>query len=74
MTTKTYLVPNISCGHCTATIERELKLVDGLESVKAEIDSKKVTVAVENDAILKDIEATLEEIGYPPAPSVALEL
>ena len=30
MTTKTYLVPNISCGHCTATIERELKFVDGL--------------------------------------------
>lgn len=74
MTTKTYLVPNISCGHCTATIERELKFVEGLESVKAEIDSKKVTVEVENDATLKDVEAMLEEIGYPSAPSVALEI
>ncbi|MFN8442186.1 MAG: heavy-metal-associated domain-containing protein [Caldilineaceae bacterium] len=74
MTTKTYLVPNISCGHCTATIERELKFVEGLESVKAEIDSKKVTVEVADAGVLKDVEATLDEIGYPPAPSVALEI
>ncbi len=38
MTTKTYSVPNISCGHCVMTIERELKFVDGLQSVKAEQD------------------------------------
>ena len=74
MTTKTYVVPNISCGHCTATIERELKFVDGLESVSAEIDSKRVTVAVAQDSILKDVEAMLEEIGYPSAPSVTLEI
>jgi copper chaperone len=74
MTTKTYLVPNISCGHCTATIERELKLVDGLDSVKAEIDSKRVTVGVAQESVLKDVEAMLEEIGYPSAPSVTLEL
>ena len=74
MTTKTYLVPNISCGHCTATIERELKFVDGLESVKAEIESKKVTVEVANAGILKGVEAALEEIGYPSAPAVTLEI
>jgi len=35
MTSKTYVVPNISCSHCTHTIERELELVEGVESVQA---------------------------------------
>ena len=50
MTTATYSVPAISCGHCTATIERELKLVAGVESVKAEQASKKVNVVVKDAA------------------------
>ena len=67
MSTKTYAVPAISCGHCTATIERELKFVDGLESVKAELDSTHVTVEVQNDDVLAEVEKMLEEIGYPAA-------
>jgi copper chaperone len=67
MTTKTYTVPAISCGHCTATIERELKFVDGLESVKAELESKQVIVQVQGDVVLAEVEKMLEEIGYPAA-------
>lgn len=67
MTTKTYSVPDISCGHCTATIERELRLIAGLESVKAELDSKQVTVEVQSDDVLAEVEKMLEEIGYPAA-------
>ncbi len=63
--TKTYVVPNISCGHCTATIERELKLLAGVESVKAEQVSKQVTVDVNDAAVLSAVEAMLDEIGYP---------
>lgn len=65
MTTKTYHVPNISCGHCTATIERELKFVSGVGSVKAEQESKNVTVEVEDVGVLQSVEAMLVEIGYP---------
>lgn len=65
MTTKTYTVPAISCGHCVATIERELKMVDGVQSVKAEQDTKRVTVQVADDNLLPEVERTLVEIGYP---------
>ena len=44
MTTVTYSVPAISCGHCTHTIETEVSDLQGVQSVKAEIDSKKVTI------------------------------
>lgn len=65
MTTITYHVPNISCGHCTATIERELKFVDGVEQVKADQASKDVTVNVRDADVLRQVEALLAEIGYP---------
>jgi copper chaperone len=67
MTTKTYSVPGISCGHCVMTIERELKYVDGLQSVKANQESKAVSVEVESDDVLAAVEAMLAEIGYPAA-------
>jgi copper chaperone len=62
---KSYTVPNISCGHCTATIERELKMVEGVEAVKADQESKVVAVDVKEPSVLATVEATLEEIGYP---------
>ena len=65
MTTATYSVPAISCGHCTATIEKELKMVSGVEAVKAELDSKQVTVQTTSAAVLTEVKKTLEEIGYP---------
>ena len=67
MSTKTYEVPAISCGHCTATIERELKFVDGVEDVQAELETKRVTVEVSSDDVLAAVEEMLAEIGYPAA-------
>ena len=36
MTTVTYTVPAISCGHCTHTIETEVGELQGVQSVKAD--------------------------------------
>ena len=65
MHTQTYVVSNISCGHCTHTIERELKMLKGVQSVKAELNSKQVTVIVDAPVTLQTVESTLVEIGYP---------
>ena len=65
MLSQTYTVSNISCGHCTHTIEQELKVLKGVQSVKAEQDTKLVTVVVESPDALNTVESTLVEIGYP---------
>ena len=65
MISKTYSIPNISCGHCTATIERELAPLDGVTKVNAQIEPKQVTVEVNNESILREVEKTLDEIGFP---------
>ncbi|MDD2603851.1 MAG: heavy-metal-associated domain-containing protein [Desulfobacterales bacterium] len=67
METKTVTVPNISCHHCTRTIENELGELAGVASVKAEVESKNVTVTWDAPASLEKILATLKEINYPAA-------
>jgi copper chaperone len=67
MATKTFKVPNISCGHCVMTIEREVGELQGVTSVKAEEASKMVTVNWnEPPATWDGIQALLAEINYPP--------
>lgn len=67
MSTKTFKVPNISCGHCVMTIEREVGELEGVVSVKAEQASKTVTVEWnEPPASWASIESLLREINYPP--------
>lgn len=67
METKTVKVPGISCGHCVATIQREVAELPGVASVKAEQESRRVTVSWDPDATdWVVIEDTLNEINYPP--------
>lgn len=67
MANKAFVVPNISCGHCIMTIQREVSGLEGVTLVKAEVDTKLVTVEWnEPPASWEGIKALLEEINYPP--------
>jgi copper chaperone len=66
MESKTFVVPNISCGHCTHTVETELKELSGVQTVQAEVDSKQVTVSWTEPATWPQIESLLQEINFPP--------
>ena len=66
METKTFVVPNISCGHCVHTIESEVSELPGVKTVKADEKTKKVTVEWSDPATWQKITETLTEIDYPP--------
>ncbi|MCU0286020.1 MAG: heavy-metal-associated domain-containing protein [Acidobacteria bacterium] len=66
METKTVSIPNINCMHCTRTIEIELSQLKGVTDVKAELNSKKVTISWDPPLEWNDIRQLLEDIGYPP--------
>ncbi|MGE5462369.1 MAG: heavy-metal-associated domain-containing protein [Syntrophothermus sp.] len=72
MTTVTYSVPAIHCGHCTHTIEMEVGELKGVQSVKAEQDTKKVTVTFNEPASEEKIKALLAEINYPAEGLITL--
>ena len=67
MTTATYTIPNISCGHCVHTIQRELSELEGVSQVRASESTKQVTVEFSHPATEQQIETLLTEINYPPA-------
>jgi copper chaperone CopZ len=67
MTTKTFNVPNISCGHCVMTIKRELGALAGVVSVEGDVDAKTVTVSWDAPATEDSIRSLLAEINYPAA-------
>ena len=67
MDKQTFQIPKISCGHCTRTIENELKELEGVSSVEGSVADKTVTVAYQSPATKEKILATLEEINYPAA-------
>jgi copper chaperone len=67
MTTVTYSVPAIHCMHCTHTIELEVGELPGVQAVKAEMDTKNVTISFDAPASEEQIKALLTEIEYPVA-------
>ncbi|MEI6289873.1 MAG: heavy-metal-associated domain-containing protein [Chloroflexota bacterium] len=67
MTTVTYQVPNISCGHCVHTIKTELSDVEGIKTVNASPDTKMVEIVFDSPASEEKIKALLALIDYPVA-------
>jgi len=62
-TMQKYRVPDMTCGHCVATIEKTLKELDANATVTCDLDRKEVTVTTR---LAPDrIAAALEEAGYP---------
>ena len=66
MTSITYTVPNMSCGHCERAVRGELLDVAGVDSVDVDLSTKLVTVRGEalDDSALR---AAIEEAGYGAA-------
>jgi copper chaperone len=67
VTTVTYSIPNISCNHCTHTIEMEVSDLEGVQDVSAEVESKQATITFEAPASEEKIKTLLAEINYPVA-------
>ncbi len=67
MTTVTYTIPNISCGHCVHTIKTEVADLAGVQTVDASADSKTATIVFDAPASEDSIKTLLAEINYPAA-------
>ncbi len=65
MTTVTYRVPAIHCGHCAHTIQSELSELKGVTRVETSLETKTVTVDYEPPATEERIKALLSDINYP---------
>lgn len=57
-----YSIPDMTCGHCAAAVERAIKSVDPTASARIDLASRKALV----ESVLEPsaIGASIEEAGY----------
>ena len=60
--TRTYLVPGMTCGHCSDAITTALATVPGIDAVDVRLDAKEVDVAGAADEAA--VRGAVEEAGY----------
>ena len=58
-----YDIPDMSCGHCVATVTKAIKSAD--PDAVAEVDLIKRTATVSSRLDSHDIVAALDDAGYP---------
>ena len=64
--TITLNVPDISCGHCVAKVNKAVGALVGVSEVSASSTTKKVTVAFDPHCLsAEDIAARMKDAGYP---------
>ena len=58
-----FMLPDMSCGHCVATVTKTVKSLDPAAEVNVDLASK--AVSVETTAPRAAVAKRLEEAGYP---------
>ena len=64
MTTSTYTVQGMTCGHCVAAVTEEVGRIAGVTGVQVELESGAVTVTSDGSLDVADVRAAVEEAGY----------
>ena len=62
MSTQTYTVEGMTCGHCAQAVTREVSAVDGITDVAVDVSQGTVTIA--GAASDEAIAAAVAEAGY----------
>ena len=67
MTTSTYTVTGMTCGHCAGSVQNEIGKIDGVTGV--DVDLATGLVKVESTAPIADtdVAAAVDEAGYQVA-------
>lgn len=57
-----FSVPEMSCGHCTAAIEKQVKAADAAADVACNLDDR--TVTIDSALSAEALAAAIKEAGY----------
>ena len=69
MTTATYTVTGMTCGHCVSAVTEEVSQVPGVTAVDVDLESGGLTVTSEAPVDDSAVRAAVEEAGYEVAGS-----
>lgn len=64
MTTTTYTVSGMTCGHCVSSVSSEIGKLSGVRDVKVDLATGAVTVDSETDLDEAAVVSAIDEAGY----------
>lgn len=64
MTTSTYTVSGMTCGHCVNAVTSEIGQLPGVDDVRVDLGSGTVTVTSQAPLDAAAVTAAVEEAGY----------
>ncbi|HLS79649.1 MAG TPA: cation transporter [Nocardia sp.] len=67
MTTTTYTVKGMTCGHCASAVEAELSKIDAVTAVSVDVAAGAVRVESTAPLADADVVAAVDEAGYEVA-------
>jgi copper chaperone len=67
MTTTTYSVSGMTCGHCVSAVTEELSKLDGVTEVQVDLAAGTATVTSDQPLDGEAVRAAVDEAGYEVA-------
>jgi copper chaperone len=64
MTTTTYRVTGMTCGHCVSAVSSELSGISGVRDVQVDLGTGAVTVISDAPLPVDVVRAAVDEAGY----------
>ena len=65
MSEASFIIPDMSCGHCKAAVEGELNKLSGVENSNADLEKGIVEVRYNEDRVnIDELKGAIEEAGY----------
>lgn len=64
MSTTTYHVEGMTCGHCVSSVTQEISALPGVCDVLVDLPTGQVTVSSDRDITRNEISAAVDEAGY----------
>lgn len=64
MTTTTYMVQGMTCGHCVNSVSSEVGALPGVSQVEVDLSTGGVTVTSDTPLDTGAVRAAVEEAGY----------
>ena len=64
MTTETYTVQGMTCGHCVSSVTEEVSELPGVQDVQVDLDSGRLTVTADAPVGADQVRSAVEEAGY----------
>jgi len=66
--TSEYLVSGMTCGHCVASVTKEVRTIPGVTDVQVDLRSGDLVITSDTGISFEAVEAAVDEAGYSVTP------